>query len=94
MDWHNARAFCLAEGGDLASIHNQGENRAVATFAMANNAPRVWIGGNDLGVEVGLGGHRVMILLSLWQVFQVSLGTTRVDFRWPGGFCQICSYVM
>lgn len=49
LNWHDARLRCLLEGGDLASVHTEGENRALAAFALGENPalPRVWIGGEN-----------------------------------------------
>jgi hypothetical protein len=46
--WSDARAACVAEGGDLASILSEEEN----TFAVAiAKGARVWIGGSDGAFE-------------------------------------------
>jgi len=54
--WHTARAACLQEGGDLVSIHNHGENKAVVSFMdrFGGSSNRAWIGGNDIAQEVSV----------------------------------------
>jgi len=54
LKWHEARAACLQEGGDLATIRTEAENRAIANFALQQNdeETEIWIGLEDLHREV------------------------------------------
>lgn len=52
MTWADARAYCQAAGGDLASIHSDvGQLNAVAACADASPGMQCWIGLNDQAVE-------------------------------------------
>ena len=45
------------EGGDLASLHTNAENRALLEFVLqqAPNTRRVWLGADDYSFEVRKG---------------------------------------
>ena len=54
LTFHEARAACLQEGGDLVTIRTEAENRAVANLVRQRNDQEVnvWIGLEDYEVEV------------------------------------------
>ena len=54
LNWHEARAACLQDGGDLVIIRTEAENRAVAEFVRQRNQDetRIWLGLEDLHVDV------------------------------------------
>ena len=54
LNWHEARAACLQDGGDLVIIRTEAENRAVAEFVRQRNQDetRIWLGLGDLHVDV------------------------------------------
>ncbi|KAI4893218.1 hypothetical protein NFI96_010660 [Prochilodus magdalenae] len=49
--WHDARQYCISQGGNLVSIRNQAE-QAFLTTMMANAHDDMWIGLNDVNREM------------------------------------------
>lgn len=49
--WDDARAFCLAIGGDLVALDDRGEANFVAELAEQHDVARFWIGANDEAEE-------------------------------------------
>lgn len=54
LTFHEARASCLQEGGDLVTIRSLAENKAVANFVRQINDQegQIWIGLEDYETEV------------------------------------------
>ena len=58
--WHEAHAACLAEGGVLACARDASEFWSVRQAILAagfDESSSVWIGLNDVGLEVGASEH-------------------------------------
>lgn len=55
VTWEVADQTCRDEGGSMVSILTEGQNSALRNFVLESdpNAARLWLGGNDLVVEVG-----------------------------------------
>ncbi|XP_077993991.1 macrophage mannose receptor 1-like [Glandiceps talaboti] len=52
MSWIDARDGCRQLGGDLVSIHDDGENSFVLSMVLAGPDGKVWIGLNDLSRQM------------------------------------------
>ena len=57
LNWVDAEAACLAEGGHLASLHSKAENDVLMDYLdhIDGAQDNVWIGANDFDVEVQYG---------------------------------------
>ncbi|XP_071103799.1 macrophage mannose receptor 1-like isoform X2 [Haliotis cracherodii] len=49
--WYEARRYCMAKGGDLASIHDVGVNNFLTSLITKRSLGIYWIGLNQLGMD-------------------------------------------
>ena len=61
LSWHDAQEACKQSGGSLATVNTAEENEALAAYGAERHTGRnhfwsrqVWIGANDIALEVWL----------------------------------------